>query len=176
MRCLLDKQEAVAVSKAQKGFRRPCCESLSVERICRIWLAARMLLKKQLTRSWRLEFALLDARFAADGTAQVEQAGTTHLSALQQLDFSDGRGDKGENALHTDAAGYLADGEGLGGTCPFDLDDIAFENLDSLLVSFYDAVADGNSVTRTEVGEVNFLRYLLLYVFNRVHFYGFFLI
>lgn len=62
------------------------------------------------------EAALLDAGRLARALAQVENACTTHTTAFVHLDFLNGRRRDGEDALHTNTAGHLANGEGFGGT------------------------------------------------------------
>ena len=61
------------------------------------------------------EAALLDAGRLTCALTQVVDASTTDLASLVHLNLLDERRRDGEDALHTHAAGHLANGEGFGG-------------------------------------------------------------
>ena len=99
------------------------------------------------------ELLLLDAGLLALEVAEIEYPCPADLTDLVQLDGVDGGGVVGENPLHTDAAGDLPDGEGLGVRgCPADLDDYSSEFLEPVLVTLLDLKDDGDGVTGLELG------------------------
>ena len=99
---------------------------------------------------------LFDLGGLAGAAAQVEQLGPAHLAVTDDLHLlNEGRVD-GEHALHADAVGSAADGEGLGDAAVLLGDHSALEGLDALALAFLDANGDPNGVTDLELGPVLF--------------------
>ena len=61
---------------------------------------------------------------------------------------------KRERALHADAKGNLADGEGLTRRATAHADDVTLEHLDALAVTLLDAVVHLDVVARDDRGDV----------------------
>ena len=62
----------------------------------------------------------LDAGLLTGQIAEVEDTCATHFTVLVHLDLVDEGGLEGEDSLHTDASGNLADREGLGERMPME--------------------------------------------------------
>src|SRR5690606_11177241 len=97
---------------------------------------------------------LLDAGLLAREVAQVVELGAAHIAAGDDLDLVDGRGVHGEDALHADAEGDLADPEGLADAVALAADDVALEDLDTGAVALDDLHVDLDVVAGAEVGDV----------------------
>lgn len=91
-----------------------------------------------------------DFGFLSGEFAEVENAGLTHFSVAQYLKGLDVRGVHREDTFHTHVAGHFAHGERFGHAVAFDLDNNAFERLDTLFVSLDDAVVHIDGVASVE--------------------------
>ena len=105
-------------------------------------------------RGVRLAATLFDTGFLTGEVAQIEDAGAAHSTVLVDIDLLDERAGDGENTLHADAVRDLADSKGLGSSASTALQDNALEVLDSLFVSFFDLVMDGDGIASLELGEL----------------------
>lgn len=97
---------------------------------------------------------LFDTGFLTGEVAQVEDAGAAHGTVLVDINLLDERAGDGEDTLHTHAVGDLADSKGLGCSASAALKDNALEVLDSLFVTFFNLVMDGDGVASFELGEL----------------------
>ena len=97
---------------------------------------------------------LFDTGFLTGEVAQVEDAGVAHSTVLVDINLLDERAGDGEDTLHTHAVGDLADSKGLGSSASAALQDNALEVLDSLFVTFFNLVMDGDGVASFELGEL----------------------
>lgn len=96
---------------------------------------------------------LLDAGFLAGETAEVVKFGATNLTVLVYGDGVDeGRLD-GEDTLHTDVVAHLADSETFFHAFAGNADNYTAILLNTLFVTFFDAVSHGDGVTGTEFGK-----------------------
>ena len=115
---------------------------------------------------------LADACLLTGKVAKIEDACTAYLADFVEFDVHNRRRLIREDSLDTDAAGNLADCEGLGeGSGTADLDDHTFELLETILVTFLDAIGNGDSITGLELGiTCSFvLTERLLYNFDEIH-------
>jgi len=94
----------------------------------------------------RIVAFFLDAGLLTSEVAQVVELSATHLADLVDGDAVDGRRVDGEDTLYANGAAHLAYGEALLVAMTADLDDYSAEELDSLLVTLYDFVSNGNCV------------------------------
>lgn len=88
----------------------------------------------------------------AHAIAQVEELGATDVTVTDDLELGDLGRVKRERALHADAKGDLADGEGLTRRATAHADDVTLEHLDALAVTLLDAVVHLDVVARMTVG------------------------
>jgi hypothetical protein len=95
-------------------------------------------------------------------TLEVE-FGATYAAYLVELDRLDVRREQGESPFYTYAVGDLTDGKGCRMALALALDHIAFEALDTLLVTFYNFILNRDIITGLEVGELFLSRQLLVY-------------
>lgn len=94
----------------------------------------------------------LDAGFLAGEAAEVVEFRTTHFTVLVDGDAVDERRFDGENTFHADVVAHLAHGEALFGAFAGDADNDATILLDTFLVTFFDAVGNGDCVAGAEIG------------------------
>ena len=100
------------------------------------------------------EAALFDAGRLTGALTQVVDACTTDLASLVHLNFfHGGRGD-GEDALHTHAAGHLANGEGFGGTRTAALNHNTLEGLKTFLAALFNLDGHGDGVAGAKLRPV----------------------
>src|SRR4051794_23041000 len=104
--------------------------------------------------------ALAHAGALADATAQVVQLGAPHVAAGGDLDALDLWRVQRERALHADAEGLLAHGEGLADALALALDDDALEDLGAAARALDDLEVDLEAVARLEAGDAAQLRAL----------------
>src|SRR5215210_4259933 len=104
--------------------------------------------------------ALADAGALADTAAQVVELGPAHVTAGGDLDALDLRRVDRERALHADAEGLLADGEGLAHTLALALDDDALEDLCTPARALHDLEVHLQPVAGLEAGDAAQLRAL----------------
>ena len=94
--------------------------------------------------------AFLDASLLTGEVTQVIKLGATNLAVLVDSDRVDKRRLDGEDTLHADIVAHLANGETLLVTLTGDADYNSTELLDTFLVTFFDAVSNGDGVARAE--------------------------
>src|SRR3954447_26856496 len=104
--------------------------------------------------------ALAHAGALADATAQVVELGPPHVAAGGDLDALDLGRVQRERALHADAEGLLAHGEGLADALALALDDDALEDLGAAARALDDLEVDLEAVARLEAGDAAQLRAL----------------
>ena len=104
--------------------------------------------------------ALADAGALADAAAQVVELRAPDVAAGGDLDALDLRRVHGERALHADAEGLLADGEGLADALALALDDDALEDLGPAAGALDDLEVDADAVAGLEGGDAAELRAL----------------
>src|ERR1700741_4348073 len=97
---------------------------------------------------------LLDLGSLAAELAQVVELRAPHVTAAVDLDLRDVRRVHREGALHADAEGDLAHGEGLPDATALPADDDALEDLDPLAGALDDSNVDLQRVARPEVRDV----------------------
>ena len=93
-----------------------------------------------------------DAGLLAGEGAEVVELGATYLTVLVDGDGVDKRGFDGEDTLNTDVVGHLADGETLFGAFAGDADYNTAVLLDTLFVTLFDTIGDGDGVAGAEIG------------------------
>ena len=108
----------------------------------------------RIAKGIRLAAFLFDTGFLTGEVAQVEDAGAAHGTVLVDIDLLDERTGDGENTLHADAIRDLADSKGLGSSTSAALQHNALEVLDSLFVTFFNLVMDGDGIASLELGEL----------------------
>ena len=112
----------------------------------------------------------LDTRaLTAAGTLEVQlcPANPANLVQLNRLDIG---GEQGKGPFDTYAVGYFPHSKGGRIAGSLTLDHVAFEALDTLLVSFDDLIVDGDIVTGLELRKFSFSRQLLMYKsYSSVH-------
>ena len=104
--------------------------------------------------------ALADAGALADAAAQVVELGAADVAAGGDLDALDLRRVHRERALHADAEGLLAHGEGLAHAVALALDDDALEDLGAAAGALDDLEVDAHAVAGLEVRDAAQLRAL----------------
>ena len=104
--------------------------------------------------------ALAHAGALADAAAQVVELGAPDVAAGGDLDPLDLRRVHRERALHADAEGLLADGEGLAHAVALALDDDALEDLRAAARALDDLEVDADAVAGLEGGDAAQLRAL----------------
>lgn len=115
--------------------------------------------------SFFLDTGALTATVALE--VQFCPANAAYLVHFQRLDVG---GEQGEGPFYADAVGDLTDSERGGLASSLTLDHVAFEALDTLLVSFDDLIVDGDVVTGFELRKLSFSRQLLVYKsYSSVH-------
>lgn len=97
---------------------------------------------------------LLDSGSLTGELAQIIEFGTTHLTALVDLDRGNVRGIHGEDTLHTNRARHLAHRETLLVAVTTDLDDYTAIELNALLGTFDDFVTYCNRVACLKFGKL----------------------
>jgi len=108
---------------------------------------------------------LADTRRFAASTTQIVQAGTTNMTAGDNLDLFYPWIMQGKGFFHTDTVGDLPDSvSGVHGSF-FPSDHHTLEDLDTLFVSLYDTNMDLYVVSRTK-GRMVLPHLLLLYFIN----------
>lgn len=93
----------------------------------------------------------------------VVQLGTANTTYLMQEDGLDIGREEGEQTLHTYAIGNFPYGESGGSTYTLYFNHVAFEGLDTLLVTFNDFIVNGDVVTGFEFGVFLFTSELLVH-------------
>ena len=112
---------------------------------------------------------LSDASLLTGKLAEIEDARSADLTYLVDLYLVDERALVRENPLNTDAVGNLANRESPGiRSGSTNLDDYSAEILQSVLITFFNPVGHGDSVTGLEcrVGGCFVLREGILHQFN----------
>src|SRR3954454_21026736 len=104
--------------------------------------------------------ALAPAGALADATAQLVELAPPHVAAGGDLDALDLGRVQRERALHADAEGLLAHGEGLADALALALDDDALEDLGAAARALDDLEVDLEAVARLEAGDAAQLRAL----------------
>ncbi len=94
---------------------------------------------------------LFDTGFLAGELAEVVQFGTAYFTVFVDGDRVDKRRFDGEDTLNTDVVAHLADGETFLAAFATDADNNAAILLDTLFVTFFDAVSHGDCVAGAEV-------------------------
>src|SRR6186997_126879 len=107
------------------------------------------------TRDQHLGFALSDARGLTREVAQVVELGATDAATANHLDVGDHGAVHREDALDTNAARDLADGERGAHAAAAPGDANTFESLESFLVAFTDADVNTEGVTGAERRDVS---------------------
>ena len=100
------------------------------------------------------DFLLLDTGFLTGEITQIEDAGAAHGTVLVDINLLDKRTGEGEDTLHSDAIGDLADSKGFSSSASTALQHNALEVLDSLFVSFLNLVMDSDGIASLEFGEL----------------------
>lgn len=110
----------------------------------------------------RLTLFLDTGAFTATLTLVVQLSATNTTYLMQQDGLDVGR-EEGEQTLHTYAIGNFTYGEGGSSTIALYFNYIAFEGLDTLLVTFNDFIVNGDIVTGFEFGVFLFTSELLVH-------------
>ena len=97
---------------------------------------------------------LFNTGFLTGQITEIENTGTAHSTMFVDIYLLDERACEGEDTLHTYAIGNLTDSKGFSSTTSTTLQDNALEVLDSLFVTFFNLVMDGNRIASLELGEL----------------------
>src|SRR5258706_595163 len=91
----------------------------------------------------------------ADAVTEVVQLGATNVATLDDLQLDNRRGVDGKRALDADPVADLADRVGLGDTAALPGDDVALEDLNTLLVALDHLDVDLDLVAAGKVGDIS---------------------
>ncbi len=106
----------------------------------------------------RILETLLETGALASTFTQEVQAGTAHFVVAFNHQLGDARGIGQEGTFHADTiAGNPADGEAGAIAAAANVEDDALEFLDSLAVTFFDFVVNGNGIARENVWDIGVL-------------------
>src|SRR5450830_486667 len=106
---------------------------------------------------WILE-ALLKSGALASAFAQEVQAGTAHFVVAFNNKLGDAGGIGQEGTFHADAiAGNPADCEAGAVAAAANVEDDTLEFLDSLAVTFFNLIVNGNGIARENVWDIGVL-------------------
>lgn len=95
---------------------------------------------------------LFDASFLAGEAAEVVEFGAAHFTVFVYDDRIDEGGFYREDTLNADVVAHFAHGEALFSALSRDADHNTAIQLDTLFVTFFDAVSHGDSVAGAEFG------------------------
>lgn len=95
---------------------------------------------------------LFDASFLAGEAAEVVEFGAAHFTVFVYDDRIDEGGFYREDTLNADVVAHFAHGEALFSAFSRDADHNTAIQLDTLFVTFFDAVGNGDCVAGAEIG------------------------